>query len=118
METYFSATNDTLTWKFYSGDDGRTVDWQNLGLQNIVPAPDPVFEENPALSAGEISPADWWANSGADITVTRTITRGGQQLYPTDTTKTRYVPHGMVCQYGPGTDNPEALAEQLGVCRP
>jgi vancomycin resistance protein YoaR len=118
METYFNPHNYSLTWKFYSGDDGRTVDWQNLGLQNIVPAPDPAFEENPALSAGEISAADWWANPGADITVTRTITRGGQQLYPTDTTKTRYVPHGMVCQYGPGTDNPEALAEQLGVCRP
>jgi vancomycin resistance protein YoaR len=118
METYFNAQNDSLTWKFYSGDDGRTVDWQNSGLQNIVPVPDPVFEENPALSAGEISPFDWWVTDGADISVTRTITRDGQLLYPPDTTQTHYVPHGKVCQYGPGTDNPEALAAELGLCKP
>jgi vancomycin resistance protein YoaR len=118
METYFNASNDSLTWKFYSGDDGRTVDIQNHGLENIVPVPPPAFEENPALSAGELSPFDWWVTDGADITVTRTITRNGQQLYPTDTTRTHYVPHGMVCQYGPGTDNPESLAAALGICQP
>jgi vancomycin resistance protein YoaR len=118
METYFNAQNDSLTWKFYSGDDGRTVDVQSSGLQNIVPVPDPKFEENPALSAGEISPYDWWLTDGADISVTRTIYRNGQQLYPPDTTRTHYVPHGKVCQYGPGTDNPEALAAQLGLCKP
>ncbi|MGA2505520.1 MAG: VanW family protein [Anaerolineales bacterium] len=118
METYFNAANDSLTWKFYSGDDGRTVDVHNLGLQNVVPVPDPTYEENPALAAGEISSADWWVTDGADITVTRTITRDGQQLYPTDTTQTHYVPHGEVCQYGPGTEDPEALAAQLGLCMP
>ncbi len=117
METYFNAQNDSLTWKFYSGDDGRTVDVQNSGPQDIVPVPDPVFEENPALSAGEISPYDWWVTDGADITVVRTITRDGQLLYPPDTTKTHYVPHGKVCQYGPGTENPEALAAELGLCQ-
>ena len=30
METYFNAQNDSLTWKFYSGDDGRTVDVTEL----------------------------------------------------------------------------------------
>jgi vancomycin resistance protein YoaR len=118
METYFNPHNYTLTWKFYSGDDGRTVDVQNLGLHNITPSPEPVFEENPALKAGEISQADWWVTDGADITVTRTIYRDGKQLFPTDSTQTHYVSHGKVCQYGPGTDNPEALAEQLGLCRP
>ncbi len=118
METYFNAANQSLTWKFYSTSDGRTVDVQNHGLENVVPVPAPAFEENPALSAGELSPYDWWVTDGADITVVRTITRDGQQLYPPDTTKTHYVPHGMVCQYGPGTDNPEALAAQLGICQP
>jgi vancomycin resistance protein YoaR len=118
METYFNAANDSLTWKFYSTADGRTVDVQPHGLENVVPVPAPAFEENPALSAGELSPYDWWVTDGADISVTRTITRNGQQLYPPDTTQTHYVPHGMVCQYGPGTDNPEALAAALGICQP
>jgi vancomycin resistance protein YoaR len=118
METYFNPQNDSLTWKFYSGDDGRTVEVQSSGPTNIVPVPDPKFEENPALSAGEIFPYDWWVTDGADISVTRTIYRNGQQLYPPDTTLTHYVPHGKVCQYGPGTDNPEALAVELGICKP
>jgi vancomycin resistance protein YoaR len=118
METYYYPEQQALEWKFYSGEDGRSVDVHNLGLQNVVPAPDPTFEENPALSAGEISQADWWVTDGADITVTRTITRNGQQLYPPDTTQTHYVPHGRVCQYGPGTEDPQALAEQLSLCKP
>jgi vancomycin resistance protein YoaR len=118
METYFNAANDSLTWKFYSGDDGRTVEWQNSGLQNVVPVPAPAFEENPSLSAGEISSNDWWVTDGADITVIRSIYRNNQLLYPPDTTQTHYVPHGEVCQYGPGTDNPEALAAELGLCKP
>ncbi|MEW6092642.1 MAG: VanW family protein, partial [Chloroflexota bacterium] len=42
METYFNAGEMSLTWKFYSTDDGRRVEWQNLGLRNIVPAPEPL----------------------------------------------------------------------------
>ena len=118
METYFNPANYSLTWKFYSGDDGRTVDVNNLGLRNVTPAPGPTFEENPALSAGEFSTADWWVTDGADITVVRTIYRDGKELYPPDTTETHYVSHGMVCQYGPGTEDPEKLAKERGVCQP
>jgi vancomycin resistance protein YoaR len=117
METYFNPANYSLTWKFYSGDDGRTVDVQNLGLRNIVPTPDPVFEENPGLALGEISQGDWWVTDGADITVTRVVSRNGQVLI-SDSTQTHYEPHGKACQYGPGTDNPEARAAQLGLCSP
>ena len=116
METYFNADDSSLTWEFYSTDDARTVDVQNLGLQNIVSEQDSVFEENPGLSSGDISQDDWWYEDGADITVTRSVTRGGQVLF-TDSTKTHYEAHPYVCQYGPGTDNPEALAAQLGLCQ-
>jgi vancomycin resistance protein YoaR len=115
METYFDAEKQTLTWKFYSGDDGRTVQWENLGLWNEVPAPDPHFEENPSLGPGEISQADWWSMDGADVAVTRVVSRGGQVLF-TDTIRTHYEPHPAVCQFGPGTNDPEALAAQLGLC--
>ena len=114
METYFNPDNYSLTWKFYSGDDGRTVDVQNLGLQNVVPAPDPLFEENPDLRPGEIQQVDW-SGDGTDITVTRSVSRGSQVLF-TDSIRTHYEPWQAVCQYGPGTDNPEALAAQLGLC--
>ena len=115
METYFDPVKYSLTWKFYSGDDGRSVDWQNLGLRNVVPAPDPLFEENPDFKPGEIEQVDW-PGDGTDITVTRVVSRAGQALF-TDAIQTHYEPWQAVCQYGPGTDNPEALAAQLGLCQ-
>ena len=104
METYVNASARTLTWKFYSTSDGRTVDWQTTGPQNIVQPPAPLYEENADLSKGEIKQVDWEAE-GADITVNRTITRDGQVLL-NDRFSTHYLPWRAVYQYGPGTDVP------------
>jgi vancomycin resistance protein YoaR len=104
METYVNASARTLTWKFYSTSDGRTVDWQTTGPQNIVQPPAPLYEENADLSKGEIKQVDWEAE-GADITVNRTITRDGQVLL-NDRFSTHYLPWRAVYQYGPGTDIP------------
>jgi vancomycin resistance protein YoaR len=115
METYFHPENMSLEWKFYSGDDGRTVDVQNLGLRNVIPAPEPLFEENPDLMQGEIKQVDW-AGDGADIMITRVVSRAGGTLF-SDSIHTHYEPWQAVCQYGPGTSNPQALAQQLGLCQ-
>ena len=115
METYFDAGNASLTWKFYSGDDGRTVDVQNLGLRNVVPAPDPLFEENSDLAPGTCKQVDY-PGDGADITVTRQVTLNGQLLnLAGDTIKTHYQPWQAVYQYGPGTKDPASLVAQ-GMC--
>ncbi len=113
METYFNPDDDSLTWKFYSGDDGRVVDWQNLGLRNVVPAPDPLFVENTDLPQGTCKQTDY-PGDGADITVTRSVSRGGAVLF-TDSIITHYQPWQAVYQYGPGTENPESLAAD-GMC--
>jgi vancomycin resistance protein YoaR len=102
METYFNPTARSLTWKFYSTSDGRTVDWETSGLQNIVETPDPIFEENPELESGEIKQVDWEVE-GADVMVTRTVYRDGQVLY-SDVFSTHYLPWADVYQYGPGTE--------------
>jgi len=73
-------------------------------LTNIVEAPEPLYEENPDLSKGEIHQVDWAAD-GADITITRTVLRDGQD-YLSDTYTTHYLPWRAVYQYGPGTDVP------------
>ena len=115
METYFNPDDYSLTWKFYSGDDGRSVDVQNQGLQNVVPAPDPLFQENPDLPPDTCKQVDY-PGDGADITVIRTVTQNGQQLVlPGNTIKTHYEPWQAVYQYGPGTSNPESLVAQ-GLC--
>jgi vancomycin resistance protein YoaR len=101
METYVNQAARTLTWKFYSTSDGRQVEWHTSGLQNIVEPPEPLYEENPDLAKGEIKQVDW-AVKGADVTITRIVTRGGEVLY-SDTFTTHYLPWRAVYQYGPGT---------------
>jgi vancomycin resistance protein YoaR len=99
METYMSDTS--LTWKFYSTSDGRTVDWQTTGLKNKVEPPDPLYIENPELNKGEVVKVDW-AVEGADVTVDRAVTRNGEILFE-DVFTTHYLPWREVWEYGPGT---------------
>lgn len=104
METYINTKNSTLTWKFYSTSDGRKVSWDTTGLTNPVPPPDPVYRENPTLPKGKINHIDY-AVEGADVTVTRTVTRGGKTIL-NDVISTHYVPWPDQYEYGPGTDLP------------
>lgn len=114
METYVNVSARTLTWKIYSTSDGRSVTWETSGPQNIVPAPETVFEENPELDANEIKQVDY-AAEGADVTVTRTVWRGGL-VYFTDQIQTHYEPWAAVCQFGPGSDSPKKLARKNEIC--
>jgi vancomycin resistance protein YoaR len=115
METYVNAGARTLTWKFYSTSDGRSVTWETTGPQNVVPAPKPLFEENDELKAGQIEQVDYAAN-GADVDVTRTVWKNGA-VYFNDEFKTHYEPWQAVCQVAPGTKDPEKLAKRNNVCR-
>ncbi|MGD0708825.1 MAG: VanW family protein [Anaerolineaceae bacterium] len=106
METYFDASGHSLTWKFYSTSDGRSVVVNASGPTNIVdPLPD-VYNENPDLPKGEIKQVDW-AVQGADVTVNRTVSRNGS-IYFSDTYSTHYVPWPNIFEYGPGTDIPSS----------
>jgi vancomycin resistance protein YoaR len=115
METYVNVGARTLTWKFYSTKDGRSVTWDTTGPMNVVSAPSPLFEENTELKKNEMKQVDWAAN-GADVTVTRTVWRNGAVLFQ-DQVKTHYEPWQAICQYGPDSKNPEKLAEEKNLCR-
>jgi hypothetical protein len=106
METYFNPTARSLTWKFYSTSDGREVDWETTGPVNKVDPPEPKYEENPDLEKGEITQVDW-AAEGADVTVTRSVTKNGVLLFE-DVFTTYYQPWQDVYQYGPGTELPKS----------
>ncbi len=116
METYVDVAARKLTWKFYSTSDGRTVTWETTGPQNIVPAPKPLFQENPELKKNQIRQVDWSAE-GADVVVTRTVWKN-EEIYFQDEFRTHYEPWQAVCEYGPGTKNPEKLAKRRGICQP
>jgi len=113
METY--PTSTSLTWKFYSTSDGRSVTLENSGPTNVVSAPPPTFEENPELRKNEMKQVDWSAN-GADVNVNRTVWKNGA-VYFQDTVTTHYEPWQAICQYGPDSKNPEKLADEQNLCR-
>ena len=115
METYTDTAARKLTWKFYSASDGRTVDWQTTGSQNIVSAPKPLCVENDELEKNEIKQVDWSAE-GADVSVRRTVFRDGQVFFE-DVFNTHYEPWQAVCEYGPDTNNPEKKAKDQGKCQ-
>ena len=115
METYVNVQAKQLTWKFYSTNDGRTVKWDTTGLQNIKPAPDPIFQENPELGLTEMKQVDWSAE-GADVTITRTVMKDGR-IYFEDSFYTSYNPWQAICQHGTGVTDPESEAAEKGICQ-
>ncbi len=104
METYTSPTYGSLTWKFYSTRDGRSVEWSTTGPQNIVQPPEDLYRENPDLPEGEIRQVEYRAD-GADVTINREVIRNGS-LYFNDTFFTHYQPWQAIFEYGPGTELP------------
>src|SRR5689334_1984269 len=113
METYMGS--GSLTWKFYSTPDGRSVTYDTTGPTNVTPAPAPLYEENPELKKNEMKQVDWAAN-GADVTVNRTVWKNNA-VYFQDTVTTHYEPWQAICQYGPDSKNPEKLANEDNLCR-
>jgi hypothetical protein len=115
METYFYPNSYSLEWKFYSTKDGRTVNWETTGPQNIIPAPNPVVRINPEFSPNEIKHVDYEAE-GASVVVNRVVTRDGKILF-VDKFVTQYQPWADVCEYGPGTKDPEKRLKKQGLCQ-
>jgi vancomycin resistance protein YoaR len=105
METVVDSTSKRLYWRFYSTSDGRTVSYTTSGVRNEVDPPDPKWEVNDKLQAGEWKQVDW-AVKGADVNVTRTVSRNGQVINQ-DRFDTHYMPWGAVCQYSPADTPPD-----------
>ncbi len=103
MEVAVNPAAARITWSFYSTSDGRQTTVSQPDIQNVVPAPDPLYEENPSLKPGEIKQTDYAAD-GADVTVSRVVMRNGVQINADEAPiTTHYQPWRAVFDYGPGT---------------
>jgi vancomycin resistance protein YoaR len=102
METYVNPTYSSITWKFYSTNDGRTVEWETSGPVDIVPELEAVYRENAEFEKDEIKQVDWGVD-GANVNVNRTVFKDGAN-HLQDTFYTKYQPWGDVFEYGPGTE--------------
>jgi vancomycin resistance protein YoaR len=100
IETSTNAANSTLTFRFYSTGDGRTVQKDGPYISNRVPHGPPLYEENPELASGQVKQVEY-AIDGFDATVERIVYRDGQIILQ-DTFFSRYVPWQAVFQVAPG----------------
>lgn len=103
MEVFVNPATSQIQWRFYSTSDGRQTTVSQPDVANVVPAPAPLYEENKALPTGTIQQTDYAAD-GADVTVSRVITRNGAQINANEApVTTHYEPWQAVFDYGPGT---------------
>ena len=115
IETYVSTNNRWIQFKFYGGQDSRTVQVGQPVIRNVVEHGETVWEENAELAAGQVVQVDWAAD-GMDVVVKRTVTLADGTVREEDL-RTHYQPWRAVCQYGPGTDFSN-LSNLPGQCVP
>lgn len=68
-----------LTFYLYGVSDGRKVTMTTPVVTNIIPAPAPIYTDDPTLPAGVLKQTDF-AAAGATVRFSRTVTRGNQTL--------------------------------------
>lgn len=110
IENYYREGDQSLTFKFYSTDIGRTVIREVTVENQTDPAPD-IWEYDPELPEGEIEQVDW-AVGGADVTVHRTVLNQWGELRDEDYFISNYIPWSNIYKYGPGADVPAWVYDQ------
>ncbi|HCB23389.1 TPA: hypothetical protein DEP06_06245 [Candidatus Daviesbacteria bacterium] len=77
IQAYTAGT--TLYVDLYGTPDGRVATISKPIVANQTPPPAELRQDDPTLLKGEIKQVDWSA-WGADVTFSRTVTKGGQTL--------------------------------------
>lgn len=68
-----------LTFYLYGVSDGRKATLTTPIVTNIIPAPPPLYTDDPTLPTGVVKQTDF-AAAGATVTFSRTVTRGDKTL--------------------------------------
>jgi len=61
IETEIDKENNLLYFHFYGKKDGRTAQVSNFALWDIVPAPPPMYQDDPTLKKGVVKQTDFAA---------------------------------------------------------
>jgi vancomycin resistance protein YoaR len=117
IETYFSQSAATLTFKFYGTSDGRQVAFTTPVISDVVTHGPDIYEADPdnQVAAGKAVKVDY-AVDGARIISHRTVTRNGEVLIDEDLVS-KYVPWQAVYRYGPGFTPPEGAEVRTGAAQ-
>lgn len=91
METYFEATQQSVTFKLYSTSTGRVVTKEGPNLTSPVPHGATIYEESAEVAAGQSRQVDY-AVDGVDTRVWRTIKKDGQVVINREEFYSHYLP--------------------------
>ena len=98
IHTYVNRENQTLTFRYYGTNPGRTVEIDGPYESNPVPHGPPVYREDPTLPKGQTKQIEW-PKDGLDVTVYRIIKQNGIEVQR-DTFFSRYRPWQAVYLVG------------------
>ena len=109
IQTYVDRVNNTLTFRYYGTNPGRTVEMDGPYEDNHIDHGLPVYRDDPTLPKGETRQIEW-AKDGLDVTVYRVIKEGGVEVQR-ETFFSRYRPWQAVYLVGTKTDETEETEE-------
>lgn len=90
IQSVVDPDNLRLTYYIYGVSDGRKTTMTTPLVTNVIPAPSPLYTDDPTLPTGVVKQTDF-AAAGATVTFSRTVTRGNQTLI-SETYKSVYQP--------------------------
>jgi vancomycin resistance protein YoaR len=105
IETNVDTATATLKFRFYSTKPDYTVEMEGPFESNLVPYPEPIYEQAPSLSPGQKVQVEW-PKDGLDVTVYRTIKKDGQEIRR-DTFFSHYLPWAARYRVGPESEPAE-----------
>ena len=102
IQTHVDRQNNTVTFRFYGTNPGRTVEIDGPYEDNHVAHGPAVYREDPTMPKGETKQIEW-AKDGLDVTVYRIIKENGVEAQR-DTFFSRYRPWQAVYLVGTRVD--------------
>jgi vancomycin resistance protein YoaR len=102
IQTNVDRSNQTVSFRFYGTNPGRTVEIEGPYEDNHVPHDAAVYRDDPTLPKGETKQIEW-AKDGLDVTVYRIIQEDGVEV-KRDTFFSRFRPWQAVYLVGTRED--------------
>ncbi|MGE5041884.1 MAG: VanW family protein [Candidatus Levyibacteriota bacterium] len=90
IQSTMDLDNLKMSFILYGKKDGRVATLTTPVITNQIPAPEPIYQDDPTLPKGTLKQVDF-AAAGATVIFSRTVTRGGKVIIQ-DTYKSVYQP--------------------------
>jgi vancomycin resistance protein YoaR len=98
IQTYVDRDNNSLTFRYYGTNPGRTVEMDGPYEANPVDHGPAIYRDDPTLPKGQTKQIEW-PKDGLDVTVYRIVKENGQEIRR-DTFFSRYRPWQAVYLVG------------------